>query len=40
MVIIWCNGWCCDGEKFEMVIEIVGIKLRLEWSMVVRDWDL
>ena len=26
--------------EFEVVIEMDGIELRLEWSMVVRDWNL
>ena len=37
--MIRCNGWCCDEMKFEIVIEIIGIELRLEWSMVLRDWN-
>ena len=38
--MIGCNGWYCDGGKFEMVIEIVGIELRLECGIVIRDWNL
>ena len=26
--------------EFEVVIEMDGIELRLEWSMVVRNWNL
>ena len=27
-------------KKFKIVIEIIGSELKLEWSMVVKDWNL
>ena len=38
--MIGCNGWCCDEGKFEMVVEIIGIGLRLECGVVIRNWNL
>ena len=38
--MIGCNDRYCGERKFEIVIEIIRIGLRLECGVVIRNWDL
>ena len=40
MIVLWCNGWYCNGRKVKIIVEMVEIELELKCGIVIRNWDL